>query len=131
MGGGAWPFLVGGAICLVNSDNERDSSLLNRPKSTPRPPGAWCTRDPRAGMKSWSRSITATGSPPATRTCRKRWSRKARRIDQGAVLGRLGSTGRSTGTLLHYEVRVDGEPVNPERFLRAGADVAASPGGTP
>ena len=29
MGGGAWPFLVGGAICLVNSDNERDSSLLN------------------------------------------------------------------------------------------------------
>jgi hypothetical protein len=30
VGGGAWPFLVGGAICLVNSDNERDSSLLNR-----------------------------------------------------------------------------------------------------
>lgn len=30
MGGGAWPFLVGGAICLVNSGNERDSSLLNR-----------------------------------------------------------------------------------------------------
>ena len=29
MVGGAWPFLVGGAICLVNSDNERDSSLLN------------------------------------------------------------------------------------------------------
>ena len=29
MGGGAWPFLVGGAICLVNSDNERDSGLLN------------------------------------------------------------------------------------------------------
>ncbi len=32
MGGGAWPFLVGGAICLVNSDNERDSSLLNSTK---------------------------------------------------------------------------------------------------
>jgi hypothetical protein len=29
VGGGAWPFLVGGVICLVNSDNERDSSLLN------------------------------------------------------------------------------------------------------
>jgi hypothetical protein len=28
--GGAWPFLVGGVICLVNSDNERDSGLLNR-----------------------------------------------------------------------------------------------------
>jgi hypothetical protein len=30
VGGGAWPFLVGGSICLVNSDNERDSNLLNR-----------------------------------------------------------------------------------------------------
>ena len=28
MGGGAWPFLVGGAICLVNSVNERDLDLL-------------------------------------------------------------------------------------------------------
>ncbi|KAK8640768.1 hypothetical protein V6N13_008520 [Hibiscus sabdariffa] len=28
MGGGAWSFLVGGAICLVNSVNERDLSLL-------------------------------------------------------------------------------------------------------
>ncbi len=30
MGGGAWPFLVGGVICLVNSVNERDLGLLNR-----------------------------------------------------------------------------------------------------
>ena len=30
MGGGAWPFLVGGVICLVNSVNERDPRLLNR-----------------------------------------------------------------------------------------------------
>ena len=28
MGGGAWPFLVGGVICLVNSVNERDLNLL-------------------------------------------------------------------------------------------------------
>ncbi len=28
MGSGAWPFLVGGVICLVNSDNERDLSIL-------------------------------------------------------------------------------------------------------
>ena len=31
MGGGAWPFLVGGVICLVNSVNERDLSLLTSP----------------------------------------------------------------------------------------------------
>ena len=36
MGGGAWPFLVGGVICLVNSVNERDLNLLN---STANPPG--------------------------------------------------------------------------------------------
>ena len=30
MGGGAWPFLVGGVICLVNSVNERALNLLNR-----------------------------------------------------------------------------------------------------
>ena len=32
MGGGAWPFLVGGVICLVNSVNERDLNLLNSGK---------------------------------------------------------------------------------------------------
>ena len=31
MGGGAWPFLVGGVICLVNSVNERDLILLTSP----------------------------------------------------------------------------------------------------
>ena len=29
MGGGAWPFLVGGVICLANSVNERDLNRLN------------------------------------------------------------------------------------------------------
>jgi murein DD-endopeptidase MepM/ murein hydrolase activator NlpD len=42
------------------------------------------------------------------------------RVAPGAVVGRLGSTGRSTGPHLHYEVRVDGEAVDPVRFLRAG-----------
>ena len=32
MGGGAWPFLVGGVICLVDSVNDRDLSLLNSVK---------------------------------------------------------------------------------------------------
>ena len=31
MGGGAWPFLVRGVICLLNCVNERDLNLLNRP----------------------------------------------------------------------------------------------------
>ena len=51
---------------------------------------------------------------------------EGQQVDKGAVLGRLGSTGRSTGPHLHYEVRVDGEPVDPERYLRAGAGLAAT-----
>jgi murein DD-endopeptidase MepM/ murein hydrolase activator NlpD len=47
-------------------------------------------------------------------------------VQAGAALGRLGSTGRSTGPHLHYEVRVDGEPVDPTRFLHAGAGLLAA-----
>src|SRR5271163_448418 len=39
----------------------------------------------------------------------------------GQVVGRMGSTGRSTGPHLHYETRIDGEAVDPQKFLHAGA----------
>jgi hypothetical protein len=42
------------------------------------------------------------------------------KIRIGEVVGRLGSTGRSTGPHLHYETRINGEPVNPQKFLDAG-----------
>lgn len=46
-------------------------------------------------------------------------------VAAGQMVGRVGSTGRSTGTHLHYETRIDGEPVDPQRFLRAGARLAS------
>ena len=46
-------------------------------------------------------------------------------VAPGTLLGRVGSTGRSTGPHLHYEVRIDGEAVDPGRFLRASDKAAA------
>jgi murein DD-endopeptidase MepM/ murein hydrolase activator NlpD len=47
------------------------------------------------------------------------------RVEAGEMVGRAGSTGRSTGSHLHYETRINGEPVDPARFLAAGAKVAS------
>ncbi len=44
-------------------------------------------------------------------------------VSKGAIIGRTGSTGRSTGPHLHYEVRVDGEAIDPMRYIRAGSEI--------
>jgi murein DD-endopeptidase MepM/ murein hydrolase activator NlpD len=46
-------------------------------------------------------------------------------VEVGSLVGRIGSTGRSTGPHLHYEVRINGEAVDPQRFLRAGLRLEA------
>ena len=46
-------------------------------------------------------------------------------VQPGATVGKLGSTGRSTGNHLHYEVRIDDDAVDPTRFIRAASMLAA------
>ncbi|HYY36426.1 MAG TPA: M23 family metallopeptidase [Xanthobacteraceae bacterium] len=41
-------------------------------------------------------------------------------VKRGQIVGKVGSTGRSTGPHLHYETRLKGEAVDPQKFLRAG-----------
>ena len=45
------------------------------------------------------------------------------RVARGDRIGDMGSTGRSTGTHVHYEIRIDNRPVNPLKFIEAARDV--------
>ena len=49
--------------------------------------------------------------------------RNGMRIDKGGNLGRVGSTGRSTGPHVHYEVWYDNVVKNPNNFIEAGRNV--------
>ncbi len=53
-------------------------------------------------------------------------ARSGEQVKRGDLIGYVGSTGRSTGNHLHYEVRIDGYAVNPMPFLQSGNYVLAA-----
>jgi murein DD-endopeptidase MepM/ murein hydrolase activator NlpD len=48
---------------------------------------------------------------------------KGQKVGLHTPIAELGSTGRSTGPHLHYEVRLDGQAVDPAKFMQAGKNV--------
>ncbi len=52
-------------------------------------------------------------------------ARPGQRVRRGDLVGLMGSTGRSTGSHLHYEVRIDGRAVNPIPFMQSTESLAA------
>lgn len=51
---------------------------------------------------------------------------EGQKVQAGDMIGRVGSTGRSTGPHLHYEVRIDDEATDPMRFLKASRLLATN-----
>lgn len=52
--------------------------------------------------------------------------KNGQQVSIGQTIGRIGSTGRSTGPHLHYETRISDRPVDPQKFLRAGLRLGSS-----
>ncbi len=47
-------------------------------------------------------------------------------VSEGQVVGKMGNTGRSAGAHLHYEIRVRGKSIDPNKFMKVGRQLSVA-----
>ena len=98
-------------VDLAGSDRHRDLRHRRR-RRRPLAMG-------RAATAIWSRSTTASGIQTRYGHLSRSLVSPGQRVKRGDLIALMGSTGRSTGNHLHYEVRIDGKAVNPVPFMQS------------
>lgn len=111
----------------VRSDPFRGGRAMHAGVDMPGPVGTpiYATADGRVGRSGWYGGYGNLVELEHGRGIQTRYGHLSSilvapgtRVKRGQVIGLMGSTGRSTGSHLHYEVRIDGRAVNPIPFLQ-------------
>lgn len=120
----------------VRSDPFRGSAAMHAGVDMPGPMGTnvYATADGIVARSEWSGGYGNLVEIDHGRGIQTRYGHLSaslvhagQRVKRGDLIARMGSTGRSTGSHLHYEVRLDGHAVNPMPFLQSATYLAAIP----
>jgi len=120
----------------VRSDPFRGSAAMHAGIDLAGPIGTpiYATADGMVGRSEWNAggygNLVEVNHGQGIQTRYGHLSRRmvepGQRVRRGQVIGLMGSTGRSTGSHLHYEVRIDGRAVNPVPFMQQPASTMAA-----
>ena len=113
----------------VRSDPFRGGAAMHAGVDIPGPIGTpiYATADGMVGRAGWVNGYGNLVELDHGKGIQTRYGHLSRfavtpgtRVTRGQLIAYMGSTGRSTGSHLHYEVRLDGHAVNPMPFLQTG-----------